>query len=205
MKGDEAIYILYTFCTLSLKQPLGPIHLILTILWGRWYNSFPFYRRCRISLSVVELASEPRSDNKVKQPSFTCKSAQCVKVFFAGSYLTRIQTLFSIFIVVLLLHTERPLLTLVRIFRNFLSNLEKKAMLNIFNPQNIIFHCSITNKRKISARLCNINIFQVYNFQSKKIHARSDYKTEYIKFKMPTENRGPTSLCVTTNPSCQTL
>lgn len=145
---------------------------------------------------MAELGSEPRSDDKVKQPSFTCKSAQCVKVFFAGSYLTRIYTLFSIFIVVLLL------LNLVRIFRNFLSNLEKKAMLNMFNPQNIIFHCSITNTRKISARLCNIHMCQVCIFQSKKIHAWSDYKTEYTKFKIPTENRGPSSLYVTTNLSC---
>lgn len=83
----KAIYILYTFCTLSLKQPLGPIH--LTILWGRWYNSFPFYRRCLISLSVVELGSEPRSDNKVKQPSFLANQRN-VLVFFAESYPTRI-------------------------------------------------------------------------------------------------------------------
>ena len=34
----------------------------------------------------------------------------------------------------------------------------------MFSAQNIIFQSSITNKRKISAGLCNIHMCQVYIF-----------------------------------------
>ena len=78
MKGDEAICIFVHQVSGNALGTITPLfHLILTILWGRWCNSFPFYRKHLITLSVAELGSEPRSDDKVKQPSFmrTCKSA----------------------------------------------------------------------------------------------------------------------------------